>query len=96
MLVFDLHFAMAALDEFRDQVHRARAIQRDERRDVLDGTDLKFAAQIAHVRLAEIAGEDALAARQRADGVEAGDAIADQRRRERLATPTGIAAWLEN
>ena len=48
MLVFDLHLAVAAFDEFRNQLHRAGAIKRDQRRDVFDGTDLKFAAQIAH------------------------------------------------
>ena len=48
MLVFDLHLAMAALDEFRDQLHRPGPVQRHQRGDVLDGTDLKLAAQIAH------------------------------------------------
>ncbi len=48
MLVFDLHFAVAALDEFRNQLHRPGPVQRHQRRDVLDGTDLKLPAQIAH------------------------------------------------
>ncbi len=48
MLVFDFHLAVAALDEIGNQVHRPRPIQRDQRGDVLDGTDLEFAAQIAH------------------------------------------------
>src|ERR1035441_2672091 len=48
MLVFDFHFAMAALDEFGNELHRAGPVKRDERGDVLDRTDLEFAAQIAH------------------------------------------------
>jgi hypothetical protein len=48
MLVFDAHLAVAALDEIRDQVHRPGTVERDQRGDVLDGTDLKLAAQIAH------------------------------------------------
>ena len=39
---------MAAADEIGDQVHRPGAVERDQRGDVLDGTDLKLAAQIAH------------------------------------------------
>ena len=45
-MIFDL--AVAALDEIGNQVHRAGAIKRHERRDVLDGTDLEFSAQVAH------------------------------------------------
>ena len=48
MLVFDLDLAVAALDEIGNQIHRAGPIQRHERRDVLDGTDLEFFAQVAH------------------------------------------------
>ena len=48
MLVFDFDFAVAALDEFRNQLHRAGPVKRHQRRDVFDGTDLEFAAQIAH------------------------------------------------
>ena len=48
MFVLDFHLALAALDEFRNQVHRAGAIERDQRRDVFDGTDLKLPAQVAH------------------------------------------------
>ena len=48
MLVFDLHFAVAALDEFGNQFHRAGPVQRHQRGDVFDGTDLEFPAQIAH------------------------------------------------
>jgi len=48
MLIFDFNFAVAALDEIGNQVHRAGTIERNKRSDVLDGTDLKFFAQIAH------------------------------------------------
>ena len=48
MRVLDLHAPMPALDEVGNQVHRAGAIERHERGDVLDGTDLKLAAQIPH------------------------------------------------
>ena len=48
MFVSDFDFTVAALDEFRDQVHRAGPVQRHERGDVLNRTDLKFPAQIAH------------------------------------------------
>ena len=48
MLVFDFNFAVPALDEIRNQIHRSRAIQRNERGDMFDGTDLKLFAQVAH------------------------------------------------
>ena len=48
MLVFDFHFAVPALDEIGNQVHRPGPVKRDQRGDVFDGTDLEFAAQIAH------------------------------------------------
>ena len=48
MLVLDLDFPVAAPDEFGNQLHRPRPVQRNQRRDVLDGADLELAAQIAH------------------------------------------------
>ena len=48
MFVSDFHFAVAALDEFRNELHRAGPVKRHQRGDVFDGADLKFAAQIAH------------------------------------------------
>ena len=48
MLVFDRDLAVAALDEFRDEVHRAGPVERHERGDVLDGADLKLPAEVAH------------------------------------------------
>ena len=48
MFVFDIHFAVAAPDEFGDQVHRSRTVERHQRGDVFHRTDLKFAAEIAH------------------------------------------------
>ena len=48
MLIFDLHLAVASLDEIRDEIHWAGAIERHQRGDVLHRSELKFAAQIAH------------------------------------------------
>jgi hypothetical protein len=48
MGIFDFDFAMAALDELRNEVHGAGAIEGDERCDVFDAGDLEFAAEVAH------------------------------------------------
>ena len=48
MRVVDLHLAVPAADEVRDQIHRPRPVQRHERRDVLDGAQLELPAQVAH------------------------------------------------
>ena len=48
MLVFDLHLAVASLDEIRDKIHRAGPIECHQRGDVLHGGELEFATQIAH------------------------------------------------
>jgi hypothetical protein len=48
MLIFNLHLAVAPLDEFRNEIHRSGPIQRHERRDVFHARNLKLAAQIAH------------------------------------------------
>ena len=52
-----------------------------------DGAQHRF----ADFGLAEIAGEDAVAARERADRRQAGDAFVDRRRLEDAAAPAGIA-----
>ena len=48
MLVLDLHLAVPALDKIRDEIHRAGAVECHQRGDVLHGSELEFAAQIAH------------------------------------------------
>ena len=46
--VIDLHLAMSAAYEVRDQVHRSWTVERHERRDVLDRSKLELTAQVAH------------------------------------------------
>ena len=48
MIVLNLHLAVLAVDVVVEHVHRPGSEQRDERDDVLDGTDLELAAQVAH------------------------------------------------
>ena len=48
MRVFDFHLAVTAANEVRDQIHRPRTIQRHQRGDVLDRSELKLTAKITH------------------------------------------------
>ena len=48
MFIVDFDLSVPAGDEFRNKVHRSRSIKRDESRDMFDGTDLEFSAEIAH------------------------------------------------
>ena len=48
MLVFNFHFPVAPPDKLWNEFHRAGTIQRNQGRDMLDGTNLKFPAQIPH------------------------------------------------
>ena len=48
MLIDNRDLAVAAPDEVGNQVHRAGAIERHQRGDVLDGRNLELAAQVAH------------------------------------------------
>ncbi len=46
--VFDFDLPVAPIDEVWDELHGARAVERHQRGDVLNGADLKAAAEIAH------------------------------------------------
>ena len=48
MFVFNSHLAVAARDEFRDQLHRSGPIQRNQRGDMFHRADLELPAQIPH------------------------------------------------
>ena len=48
MRVFDFHLAVTAANEVRNQIHRTRAIQRNQRRDMLDRGQFEFTAKITH------------------------------------------------
>ena len=58
----DLRLALLALDVIRDQVHRARPIEREERVDVLDVLDVELPADADHAAGFQLEHADRLAA----------------------------------
>src|SRR6185436_9905610 len=61
VLIFDAHFAMPAADEFGNEFHRTRPIERNQRRDVLDGTDLEFPTEVTHATRFQLEDADRVA-----------------------------------
>ena len=57
----NLHLAVPPRDEVGDEVHRPRTIERHERGDVLDRTDLKLPAQVAHASRFQLEHADGVA-----------------------------------
>ena len=48
VFVFDFHLSVTPANKLGDQLHRPRPIECDQCGNVLDRTDLEFAAQISH------------------------------------------------
>ena len=64
MEIFRRFLAVLAGDIFRDRIHRARAIERDKRDEIVDVVRAHLAQQIAHALTFELEHAHAVAARQ--------------------------------